>query len=82
MNGYATDIPMITQSVIHKTEFKITKEEGRLCSSTFKALSVRTSALKDNWQEVSITMANPILLKLKIQDVYGLHGTERKHLLL
>ncbi|XP_057296207.1 putative uncharacterized protein DDB_G0291608 [Hydractinia symbiolongicarpus] len=67
--GDATNVPMITQSMLHHTELKITKEGENFCSSAFRASSVRILALANNWQEVPMFFANSISTKLKIQEL-------------
>ncbi|XP_057296201.1 uncharacterized protein LOC130625151 isoform X2 [Hydractinia symbiolongicarpus] len=58
VDGYTNDVPLITQSMLNKREFRITKDGGNLCPNTFEASSVRMLALTDSWEVVPTFMSN------------------------
>ncbi|XP_057297391.1 uncharacterized protein LOC130627828 [Hydractinia symbiolongicarpus] len=61
VDGYTTDVPLITHSMINKTDFRITKDGGNLCPTmfgTYEASSVRMLALTDRWENFQTFMSN------------------------
>ncbi|XP_057296206.1 uncharacterized protein LOC130625153 isoform X2 [Hydractinia symbiolongicarpus] len=67
VDGYTTDVPLITQSMLNKTEFQITKDGGNLCPNmlgTHEASSVRMLALTDQWEVVPTFMSNSIIYSI------------------
>ncbi|XP_057296542.1 uncharacterized protein LOC130625457 [Hydractinia symbiolongicarpus] len=69
VDGYTTDVPLITQKMVNKTMFRITKDGGNLCPNTLDtngASSVRMLALTDQWEVVPTFMSNSILYSIPI----------------